>query len=587
MKQFFQQVAAVIVGTMIVSFVSTLFMFVMFIALLSIGSGRTVITDGTVLHIRLNGVINEQVEDNSFAQFLGLPEADVQGLDQILASIREAKNNPKVSGIYIEGGLVVTDLATLQEIRQALVDFKSSKKFIVAYGDTYSQGAYYVASVADKVYVNPSGMIDWHGMASQPIFYKETLEKLGVRMQVFRVGKYKSAVEPFTETSMSPANREQVQAFIDDMWGTVCADVSASRKVSVDSLNAYADSYAAMMDAKDYVKMKLADGTLYIDQVRDELRKLSKQDQLTLMSAADMSYAVEESSAESRVAVYYAYGSIVDVPTGDFASEHEIVGDKVIADLDKLANDENVKAVVLRINSGGGSAYASEQMWRAVQQLKAKKPVVVSMGGMAASGGYYLACGADYIVAEPTTLTGSIGIFGIVPDASGLLTEKLGLHFDVVKTNAASDFGTAVGRPFTPEESAAMQAYVERGYGLFLRRVGDGRKMQVADVDSIAQGRVWTGQQALELKLVDAVGSLQDAVAYAAKLAKITDYGVDKYPAPLTFWEQMQNTYSGEDYLESRLRTALGMYYGTLRFATQVGDRPSLQARMLYDPNIR
>lgn len=587
MKQFFQQVAAVIVGTMIVSFVSTVFMIVMFIALLSMGAGKTVVTDGTVLHLRLSGVINEQVEDNSFAEFLGLPEADIQGLDQILAAIREAKNNPKVSGIYIEGGVVVADLASLQEIRQALVEFKESKKFVVAYGDTYSQGAYYVASVADKVYVNPSGAIDWHGMASQPIFYKETLEKLGVRMQVFRVGKYKSAVEPFTETSMSPANREQVQAFIDDMWGTVCADVSASRKVSVDSLNAYADQYTALAEAKDYVQMKLADGALYIDQVRDELRKLSKQDQLKLMSAADMSLAVEESDAEGRVAVYYAYGSIVDVPSGDFSSEHEIVGDKVIADLDKLANDENVKAVVLRINSGGGSAYASEQMWRAVQQLKAKKPVVVSMGGMAASGGYYMACGADYIVAEPTTLTGSIGIFGVVPDASGLLTEKLGLHFDVVKTNAASDFGTAVGRPFTPEESAAMQAYVERGYGLFLRRVGDGRKMKVADVDSIAQGRVWTGRQALDLKLVDAVGSLQDAVAYAAKLAKIQDYGVDKYPAPLTFWEQMQDTYNGTDYLESRLRTALGMYYGTLRFATQIGDRPSLQARMLYDPNIR
>lgn len=587
MKQFFQQVAAVIVGTMIVSFVSTVFMIVMFIALLSMGAGKTVVTDGTVLHLRLSGVINEQVEDNSFAEFLGLPEADIQGLDQILDAIREAKNNPKVSGIYIEGGVVVADLASLQEIRQALVEFKESKKFVIAYGDTYSQGAYYVASVADKVYVNPSGMIDWHGMASQPIFYKETLEKLGVRMQVFRVGKYKSAVEPFTETSMSPANREQVQAFIDDMWGTVCADVSASRKVSVDSLNAYADQYTALAEAKDYVQMKLADGVLYIDQVRDELRKLSKQDQLKLMSAADMSLAVEESDAEGRVAVYYAYGSIVDVPSGDFSDEHEIVGDKVIADLDKLANDENVKAVVLRINSGGGSAYASEQMWRAVQQLKAKKPVVVSMGGMAASGGYYMACGADYIVAEPTTLTGSIGIFGVVPDASGLLTEKLGLHFDVVKTNAASDFGTAVGRPFTPEESAAMQAYVERGYGLFLRRVGDGRKMKVADVDSIAQGRVWTGRQALDLKLVDAVGSLQDAVAYAAKLAKIQDYGVDKYPAPLTFWEQMQDTYNGSDYLESRLRTALGMYYGTLRFATQVGDRPSLQARMLYDPNIR
>ena len=586
MKDFLKQVAAVIVGTMIVSFFSTILSVIMFVAIMAINETKVPLEEGSVLHLRLSGVIEEQSPNDPMAEFMGIADMDYQGLDQILSAIRVAKTDDRVKGIYIEGGAVSTDIASLQEIRKALVDFKKSKKFVLAYGDQYSQGAYYVASVADQLWVNPSGMIDWHGLSSQPMFYKDLLEKVGVKMQVFRVGKFKSAVEPFTETEMSPANREQVTAFLQDIWQNMLTDVATSRKLTTQQLAEYANGYVMLSDPRAYVKTKLADKLVYIDQVRDELRKKSGEDEVTLISPADLAMYEELDTSDNRIAVYYAYGDIVDVAgTNSMGDSHEIVGDQIVKDLDELAQDDDVKAVVLRINSGGGSAYASEQMWRAVQMLKKKKPVVVSMGGLAASGGYYMSCGADRIVAEPTTLTGSIGIFGLVPDPTALLTDKLGLHFDVVKTSESADFG-AMGRPLSPSEAGAMQAYVERGYSLFLSRVAEGRKLTVADVDSIAQGRVWTGKQALKLKLVDQLGTLEDAIAEAAKLSKTKEYGVDCYPAPLTWLEQLQQTSVGGHYLEGRLRTALGTYYAPLHFINQIGNRPSLQARIMFDPNL-
>lgn len=586
MKDFLKQVAAVIVGTMIVSFFSTILSVIMFVAMLSLSETQTPLEEGSVLHLHLSGVIEEQSSNDPMAELMGIADMDYQGLDQILAAIRVAKTDDRVKGIYIEGGTVSTDIASLQEIRKALVDFKKSKKFVLAYGDQYSQGAYYVASVADQLWVNPSGMIDWHGLSSQPMFYKDLLEKVGVKMQVFRVGKFKSAVEPYTETEMSPANREQVTAYLQDIWQNMLTDVATSRKLTTQKLAEYANGYVMLSDPRAYIKTKLADKLVYIDQVRDELRKKSGEDEVKLISPADLAMYEELNTSDNRIAVYYAYGDIVDVAnTNSMGGDHEIVGDQIVKDLDDLAQDDDVKAVVLRINSGGGSAYASEQMWRAVQMLKKKKPVVVSMGGLAASGGYYMSCGADRIVAEPTTLTGSIGIFGLVPDPTALLTDKLGLHFDVVKTSEGADFG-AMGRPLSPSEAGAMQAYVERGYSLFLSRVAEGRKLKVADVDSIAQGRVWTGQQALKLKLVDQLGTLKDAIAEAAKLSKTKEYGVDCYPAPLTWFEQLQQTSVGGHYIEGRLRTALGTYYAPLHFINQIGNRPSLQARIMFDPNL-
>lgn len=585
MKDFFKYLLATILGIVCVGVFTSIISFVMLMAVVVAGNAKPEVADGSVLRLRLAGTLSERATDNPMALFAANPVLTEQGLDDMLAAIRVAKANPHVEGIYIEGGVLGADFASLEELRRAIMDFKKSGKFVLAYGDNYTQGAYYVASAADKVLLNPSGMLDWRGISSQPVFYKELLDKIGVRMQVFRVGTFKSAVEPYTLTEMSPANRAQVQSFIDDIWENICKDVAASRRLKTDTLDAFADRYITFSDARSYVKMGLVDGLTYIDGVRTQLRALAGTDDLHMVEARELAMLDEPAGHDDKVAVYYAYGSIVDQSTASpFGGSAEIVGAKVVDDLDRLMNDDDVKAVVLRINSGGGSAYASEQMWHAVQLLRQKKPVVVSMGGMAASGGYYMACGADCIYAEPTTLTGSIGIFGMVPDASGLLTEKLGLHFDVVKTNEAADFG-AMGRSFNERESVSMQQYVNSGYRLFLNRVATGRKMRVADVDSIAQGRVWTGAQAVKIKLVDKLGTLDDAVAEAARRAGVKRYDVMRAPVPLSWIDQLMES-TTSDYMENRVRSALGAYYEPLMFLESLEGSNALQARIPFEPNL-
>ncbi len=588
MKEFFKYVLATIVGFICVTVFMGIMSLIMFFSIMATSDTQPTVSDGSVLRIELNGTVSERATENPFAELMGNKALASQGLDDLLKAIKVAKTNDKIKGIYLEGGLLSADFASLEELRKALVDFKQSKKFVVAYADQYTQGSYYLASAADKVWLNPSGMLDWHGIASQPIFFTDLMKKVGVKMQVFKVGTFKSAVEPYILTEMSEPNRQQVQSFIGDIWQHFCQDVSASRKISTDSLNAFADRYVTFAEANDYVRLKMVDELTYIDQVRTKLQKLSQQDKVNFISPAELAKLDVPASSSNDIAIYYAEGTIVDVSTQSplNSTQSEIVGSKVVSDLDKLAKDESVKAVVLRINSGGGSAYASEQMWRAVQQLKAKKPVVVSMSGMAASGGYYLSCGADYIVADKTTLTGSIGIFGMVPDASELLTDKLGLHFDVVKTNVSSDFG-AMGRGFNAAESAAMQNYVNRGYRLFLKRVADGRKMTPEQVEKIAQGRVWTGNQALKIKLVDKLGTLNDAVAEAAKRAKLQDYAICTFPAKTPWFEQLMNETTQRDYLEEKLQSALGVYYEPLRFVSTYDKHNVLQARMFYVPNFQ
>ena len=586
MKDFLKYLLATVLGLIIAGMLVLIIGVVMLLSTAISGSQKPALTEGTVLHLQLTGGILERAEENPMLEIMGNTALQEQGLDDMLKAVKVAKDNDKIKGIYIDGGLFDADFASLEELRKALLDFKESGKFILAYADQYTQGAYYIASVADHVLLNPSGMLDWHGIASRPVFYKELLEKLGVKMQVFRVGTFKSAVEPFTNTAMSEPNREQVQSYISDIWNVICQGVSASRGVSVDSLNAYANRYTALAATSDYCDLQLVDSLSYVDGVRDKLRALAEVEKVNLLTVKEACVLAKESKKDDKIAVYYAYGSIVDMPSSSaFGGEAEIVGSKVVEDLDKLASDESVKAVVLRVNSGGGSAFASEEMWRAVQLLKAKKPVVVSMGGYAASGGYYMSCGADLIVADSTTLTGSIGIFGMVADLTGLATEKLGLHFDVVKTNEASDFGS-MGRAFNPAEAAAMQAYVERGYKLFLSRVAEGRGMSVEAVDSIAQGRVWTGHQALALNLVDRLGTLEDAVAEAASLAKIEDYGVVAAPAAPGWLDHLKKTIEG-DYMEAQVKSLLGVYYEPLRFARSVEGGSYLQARMPYAPNLK
>jgi len=553
MKSFLKQVLAVIVGICSVGAFATLMFFVMLGVMLATGDEKQSVSDNSILRIKLTGtVVDRSTPDNPLNQLLGRSEASSQGLDVLIDAIKTAKSDKRIKGIYIEGGTMSSDFATLQELRGALVDFKSSGKFIVSYADSYTQGAYYIASVGDRVLINPSGLLDWHGIAMQPMFWTGLMEKVGVKAQVFKVGTYKSAVEPFILKEMSPANREQVESMITDLWKETCTAVATSRKLSPDSLNAYADRYITLADGADYKRLKLVDDLTYVDQVREELRKRMNDKEVTFVSPEVVAAQAEDTGDDdNQVAVYYASGNIVDVAGSGalMGGGDEIIGSRVVEDLDKLANDKDVKAVVLRINSGGGSAYASEQMWRAVQLLKKKKPVVVSMGGMAASGGYYMSCGANYIVAEPTTLTGSIGIFGLIPDFSGLVKDKLGLRFDVVKTNKASDFGT-LSRPFDAAESAALQAHVNRGYALFLKRVADGRtaaghKMTPEAVDHIAQGRVWTGNQALKNGLVDKIGTLNDAILKAEQLAQTKNPAVVRYPAPKSWMESFSKEQQG------------------------------------------
>lgn len=584
MKQFLKYVLATVVGLLVTGAVLTVAGLATLGSLVAVGSATTEVTDGAVLRLRLTGEVTERVTENPLNTLMGA-DAEATGLDELLAAIRIAADDDRIDGIYLEGGVLLASPATLEELRDALVAFKRSGKFVVAYGDNYSQGAYYVASVADRVVLNPSGMLDWHGFAATPVFYKDLLKKVGVRMQVYRVGTYKSYVEPYTLTAMSEASRKQIDAYLRDIWSRICHEVAASRRVKVDSLNAYADRYTLLADARDYVRQGLVDTLAYVDGVRELLRQRVGTDKLTLVAPRDVvALEPERPDTESEIAVYYAHGDIVGTRIEGLGSTELIVAPDVVADLDRLASDDRVKAVVLRINSGGGSAYASEQMWRAVQLLKQRKPVVVSMGGTAASGAYYLACGAHCIYAEPTSLTGSIGIFGMIPDASGLLTDKLGLHFDVVKTNEASDFGT-VSRPFNAAEGAAMQAYVDRGYALFLRRVAAGRGMKPQQVDSIAQGRVWTGRQAKAIGLVDYLGSLSDAVTHAALRAKTDDYTVKAYPARRPWYADIWAD-RGEGYFEQELRAALGSYYRPLVFLKSLQGTDCLQARLPYELNL-
>lgn len=560
------------------------------VGMIASGSSAKDVSDNSVMVLNMSGMLDERSE-SSFMDELNGGTVGTIGLDDVLEAIGKAKDNDKIKGIYIEAGMLSADsYASLAAIRNALLDFKKSGKWIVAYGDVYTQGTYYVASVADKVFLNPSGQIDWHGISSQPVFLKDLMAKFGVKMQLAKVGTYKSAPEMYTADKMSDANREQVTAYVNGIWQNVCKAVSESRKISVEQLNAYADNFITLNDPKDFVKYKFVDKLIYTDQIDAEINKLLKQDaddNINTVSLAEMKVVKSKEEKGEEIAVYYAYGNIVDNATGGMLSnEHNIVSKTVCDDLKALMDDDDVKAVVLRINSGGGSAYASEQIWHYVEMLKKEKPVVVSMGGMAASGGYYISSGANWIVAEPTTLTGSIGIFGMFPDFSGLLTEKLGVKFDEVKTNKHSAFGTPA-RPFNEEEMRYLNNYIDRGYALFRSRVAQGRKMKVEQVEKIAQGRVWLGQDALKVKLVDELGGLDKAVAKAAQLAKLKEYHTAAYPGKTSWVDQLLNNLSGESYINAQARQALGEYYEPFMLMKDINNQSAIQARIPFKLNIK
>ena len=592
MKDFIKNVLATMVGMFGFFIVMGVIGMMSIIGMIASGNAAQNVEKNSVFVLNLSGTISEQGSENPLSMFTGENSLN-SGLNDILSSIKKAKANDDIKGIYIEAGALAANYATLQEIRNALADFRKSGKWIVAYGDFYTQGAYYVASVADKVYINPKGIVDWHGIGAQTMFYKDFMAKFGVKWEVVKVGTFKSATETFTEEKMSDANRLQTKTFIDGTWRNVCDAVSKSRGISVDSLNSYADSYLALQATETLVKAKMVDGMMYGDQVKDAVKKmmkLEKDDDIAQLTLNDMLNVKDEKVEGSEIAVYYAEGDIVQDPKAAtmFGNNNYIASRKVCKDLEDLMNDDDVKAVVVRINSGGGDAYASEQMWHQMSELRKVKPVAVSMGDYAASGAYYMSAPASWIVAQPNTLTGSIGIFAVIPDLSGLVTTKLGVRFDEVKTNRNSTFGNLMARPFNAEEKAMLQASVNRGYSLFRQRVADGRRLPVESVEKIAQGRVWLATDALNIKLVDQLGGIDDAVKKAAELAKLKDYYTSDYPAAASWMDNLLNSMSSSGtYLDEQLRQTLGDFYQPFTMLRSIDKREAIQARIPYAISIK
>ena len=590
MKEFFKTTFACVLAMVVAGIIFFIVGIGIVVGIVTSSDDKGEIEKNSVLFLDLNGAIEERAVENPLASIMD-DEFKTYGLDEIIAAIKEAKNNGNIKGIYLQAGAVEgASGASLEEIRGELASFKESGKFIVAYGDQYSQELYYLATIADKLILNPQGSIAWHGLASTPVFYKDLLEKVGVEMQVFKVGTYKSAVEPFIATEMSDANREQFSELLASTWDELLTAISASRGVSKEKLNEYADRFMDFCPAEEYVACGMADTLLYKDGVLDYLKSLTgvaADDELNLVTMEVMrnrlkeNSMLEEAAGKSKIAVYYAFG---DIDGSTSSLEEGINSKKVIKELRELREDDDVKAVVLRVNSPGGSAYGSEQIWREVTLLKAVKPVVVSMGDYAASGGYYISCAADCIVASPITLTGSIGIFGVIPSAEKLLKDKVGLDFDVVKTNPMADFGS-LSRTFTPQERVVLQNYVNNGYALFLKRCADGRGVTVEEIAKIAEGRVWTGSKAKEIGLVDELGDLDKAVAIAAQKAGLADYSVKAYPEEKPFVEKLMDT-NKEDYMETMARETFGGYYNSIKFIRNIGNCDRIQARLPFELNI-
>jgi protease-4 len=547
----------------------------------------TTLKPNSIFQIDLEGnLVDRSQEDplsGAFAHALGKPSENTIGLDDVLANIEKAKKDDNIVGIYLKGGSLSGGVASIKEIRNALIDFKKSGKFIVAYADNYSQRMYYLASVADKILINPQGMLELKGLSAQTMFFKNTLDKLGIEMQVVKVGTFKSAVEPYVNTKMSDANRLQVNVFMGSIWNNILKEISASRKIPVAKLNSYADEMMMFQPTEKSKQYGLVDGLVYIEQVDSVLKKyvknLKKGDDLTFVKQEAMTKVPDTAKYDkSKVALIYAVGEITDTE-GDGIVSRDLV--KTINDVEK---DSAVKAVVFRISSPGGSAYGSEQIWHALSVLKAKKPLIVSMGDYAASGGYYIACGADKIVAQPTTITGSIGIFGVIPNIKGL-DDKIGITYDGVKTNKMSD-AISINRPFTPEERDLMQSYVNRGYELFVKRCADGRKMKTEQIKAIAEGRVWTGEDALKIGLVDKIGGLNDAIKLAVEKAKLKSYNIKEYPEKEDFMTKLMKNF-GKD-VETRIaKIQLGEQYNLFKQVKNLDKINGIQARLPYDLNIR
>lgn len=589
MKDFLKYTLASIVGLLACTIIVSIISIIAVVGIAASSETATVVNENSIFKLNLKGEVTERMIDNPFAALMN-EEQTALGLNDILTSIQKAADNEFIKGIYLEAGGIVADPACTDEIRNALLRFKETGKFVVAYGGSYTESDYYICSVADKVILNPQGMVDWHGVASQTIYFKDLLAQLGIEMEVFKVGTYKSAVEPYTSTKMSEENREQITAYTSSIWNNMVKGVSESRGITPEKLNECADRYMAFASPEETLAEGLVDTLLYMDETKDYLKQLMNIDEdeslhvLSLNEVKNIQKNVPLDKSGNIIAMYYAEGQIVDAPSTGMNTTPEIVGEKMCTDLRKLRDDETVKAVVLRVNSPGGSAFASEQIWNEVVKLKEKKPVIVSMGGYAASGGYYISCAADTIIAQPSTLTGSIGIFGMFPNPHKLITDKLKLNVETIKSNKHADFGS-MARPFSADERTIMQGYINRGYALFTKRCADGRQMSIADIEAIAQGRVWTGEMAKELGLVDMLGDIELAKTIAAEKAGIESYTLISYPKEAGAFDMFLNQ-AKESYIETRIAKVAGQFKHELNLIYNLEQMNSLQARMPFEVHL-
>ncbi|MDB5285873.1 MAG: signal peptide peptidase SppA [Mucilaginibacter sp.] len=590
MKQFFKFVLATIVGIIIVSILSVFFI-AGIIAFAS--SDKAVEVDSnSLLHIKINYDIKERTPNNPFAGFgfLGIDGEKSVGLNDILANIKKAKTDDNIKGIFLDESYMMSGQATTEEIRNALIDFKKSGKFLIAYSEIYTQGFYYLASVADKVYINPKGFFEFKGFSSEVTFLKGALDKLGIEAQIIKVGTYKSAVEPLILTKMSDANRLQVTSYLGSLYDHFLTGISKNRNINKDSLFNLANN-GIIQEPEDALKYKLVDGLKYKDEILTELKQrtgISQKKDIHSVELGDYTKSNSKSdnnivnTSKNRIAVIYASGEI----TGGEGDDNNIGSENISKAIRKVRLDDKIKAVVLRVNSPGGSSLASDVIWREVVLTKKVKPIIVSMGDVAASGGYYIACAADSIIAEPNTITGSIGIFAVLPNLQKLFNDKLGVTFDGVKTGKYADLGD-VSRPLTPEEKAILQKSVNRGYDTFTKAVANGRGKTQAYINSIGQGRVWTGAQALKIGLVDRLGNISDAVKSAAKKANLKDYKIVTYPEQKSILNKFGEGLTSEvkaHFVKAELGENYRIYE-QIKGVTQMMRTP--QARMPYDIVIK
>lgn len=590
MRDFFKYVFATVVGIVISSVLLFILFFVLMIGIVaSVGEEKKIaVKENSVLYLNLDQVIAERTPENSLA---GLPlvggnAEKTIGFPDLIRALKAAKTDPKIKAIYLNVTYPQAGMATMLEVRNAIIDFKSSRKPIIAYSEVYSQGAYYLASAADKVYLNPQGGLEFKGFRTELAFFKGALEKLGIEAQVIRVGNYKSAVEPFINTKMSDYNRQQVTEYVNGLYQVFLAGISQSRKISTSDLHQLANAYA-IQQPQDALTHKLVDGLKYKDEVLDELRKLTHKDKrsnVDIVSINEYAKNLPASgtfTAKNKVAVIYANGDIV----GGEGSDEQIGSERISRAIRKARLDPNIKAIVLRVNSGGGSALASEVIWREMELSKKVKPVIASFGDVAASGGYYIGCAADSIFVQPNTITGSIGVFGIIPNFQNLLNNKLGITFDGVKTAEYADI-MSTNRPLTPGERFIIQNSVNHVYDTFLTRVAEGRKKTKAQVDSIGGGHVWTGTDAVKIGLADRLGSFNDAIAAAAKKAKLSDYKVVEYPEKIDKLKALLNE-ARENIHVYYMKKELGEQYTLFKQMKKAVQTSGVQTKMEYEIQVR